>query len=162
MWPIGKKRTALATDAAGGSKTVKNPRLQHAFQQHIETRSNNTALELGQSLNSAEYLIPVLDDEMNTTSSGEGVVTVEAGSLIKFMNCTNENGESFVPAFTDWVELRKWAGPKVSAFVMRATELWQFALNGKNYEGVAINPATIGWTLRTSNLQSLLHDAQDA
>ncbi len=162
MWPFSVKKKSKSESPVDVTKPIENPVLQAAFRSHIENRSEASASALGQALNSSVYLIPIIADEMRTTPSSPGMVTIEAGSLIKFMNCQNEKRESFLPAFTDWHEIQKWTNSEVSTIVLPAAELWQFALNDSNYVGVAINPATIAWTLFPSNIQSLLEDAKNA
>ncbi len=159
MWPFTKKQKDRKNEPVDVSKPVENPALLSAFRRHIEERSESSALALGQALNSSVYLIPIIADEMNTTPSGPGKVTIKTGSLIKFMNCQNEKGESFLPAFTDWNEIRKWVSAEVSTIVMPSEDLWEFVLNDKYYAGVAINPASVAWTLFQPNIQALIEDA---
>jgi hypothetical protein len=164
VWPFSRK-SKVNEDIERKidvSKPIENPALLAAFRRHIEERTEETAVDLGKALNAAVYLIPIIADEMRTTPSGSGKVTVEAGSLIKFMNCLNEKGEPFLPAFTDWNEIRQWVNFEVSTIVMPAKELWGFALRDKNYKGIAINPATLAWTLLPSNIEAIVQDAKNA
>ena len=161
MWPFSGKHNK-SERTVDVSKPIENPALQAAFRRHVEERSEASVTALGQALNSSIYLVPILTDDMLTSPSSPGMVTIEAGSLIKFMNCKNENGESFLPAFTDWHEIQQWVTTEVSTIAMPAAELWQFVLNDANYAGVAINPATVAWTLFPYNIQSLLLEAKNA
>jgi len=99
---------------------------------------------------------------MKITPRTGGQSTIEKGSLIKFMNCNNDRGETFLPAFTDWNELRLWAGNEANSFIMQSTELWEFALNNSNYIGIAINPASDAWTLLPQNIRILLEDSKNS
>ena len=161
MWPFSSKHRKCESKV-DVSKPIENPLLQAAFRRHIEEKSETSSTALGYALNSSIYLIPILADEMHTSPSGPGMVTIEAGSLIKFMNCQNEKGESFLPAFTDWREIQQWTVSEMSTLAMPAAELWQFALNDGNYVGVVINPATVAWSLFPSNIQSLQLEATSA
>ncbi len=154
MWPFTKKR-----EKNGVSKPVENPALKAAFAKHRKERTGISADELGIALNSASFLVPIVSDEMKVTPEVGGKFTIEKGSLIKFMNCHNDRGETFLPAFTDWNELRSWAGNEADSFVMPSPELWEFVLNNSNYLGIAINPTSDAWTLLSQNIRTLIDES---
>lgn len=156
MWPFMKKEKKIDV-----SKPVENPALKAAFARHRKERSEASADELGIALNSTTYLIPIVSDEMKVASEGGGKATIEKGSLIKFMNCQNERGEKFLPAFTDWAELRSWAGNESDSFLMPSSELWEFVLNNSNYIGIAINPTSDAWTLLSQNIRTLIEESKN-
>ncbi|MFM5039389.1 SseB family protein [Aeromonas veronii] len=161
MWPFNRKSKAASERGASVpvTKPVENPALEAAIFRHRVERTEDSSIEVGRALNAANYLVPVVTDEIAYSKTGDHLVTIEAGSVIKFMVCENTNGERFLPAFTSWHEIRLWAGNDANAFVMGAHELWIFALDDSNtYAGVVINPASSPWTLLPQNVQALLED----
>lgn len=163
MWSFRQNSKAEEKNARNidVSKAIENPALKGAFQRHVKERTEASALAVGAALNSANYLIPIISDGLRETPNDPDIVTFEAGSSISFMNCQNEEGEIFLPAFTDWHEIRQWVKAKINVIVMPASELWQFALKDAYYKGIAINPATDAWTLFPANIQALIQDASN-
>lgn len=159
-WPFKKKVISKpVVPPVDLNKPVENPHLKKAINAFKANRSLKTQDELGKQLNSGNYLVAILADEMKTTpSETEGQATVEKGSLIKFLNCFNEEGECFLPAFTDWEEIRQWTTQDVSTMVMPSADLWGFALHGDQYAGIVINPAGILWTMSKENIKALQED----
>ena len=161
MWPFNRKsKEANETGTSvQGNKPVENPGLEAAIFRHRAERTEDSLIEVGRALNTAMYLVPVIADEIVTSNKEGQFVTIEAGSIIKFMVCENTNRERFIPAFTSWHEVWLWAGNDASAFVMGAHELWEFSLADPNaYAGVVINPASSPWTLLPQNIHALLED----
>lgn len=161
MWPFNRK--SKEANEIGTSvqvnKPVENPALEAAIFRHRAEKTEDSSIEVGRALNTASYLVPVITDKIVASKKEDQLITIEAGSVIKFMVCENTNGQRFLPAFTSWHELRLWAGNDANAFVMGAHELWEFALTDSNtYTGVVINPASSPWTLLSQNIHALLED----
>lgn len=86
----------------------------------------------------AKYLIPALIERPVTqTPDGEPVPT-----RIAFQMMTNPNGDKFMPAFTDEIELRKnrKPGEHFQVAVMGFMDLYRFVKNNEAIFGVVINP----------------------
>lgn len=161
MWPFSRKSKEAneISTFVQENKPVENPGLEAAIFRHGAERTEDSSIEVGRALNAARYLVPVIADEMVASKKEGQFVTIEAGSIIKFMACENTNSERFLPAFTSWHEVRLWAGNDANAFVMGARELWEFSLADPNtYAGVVINPASSPWTLLPQNIHALLED----
>jgi hypothetical protein len=159
-WPFKKKSETIPVESPVDlNKPVENPILKKAINAYRANQNIRTQKDLGEALNSANYLIAIMTDEMTTTPSDtEGQVTINKGSLIKFINCFNENNECFLPAFTDWEEIRMWTTQEVGTLVMPADHLWGFALQDDLYAGVVINPAGTLWTMSKDNIKALQED----
>ena len=141
------------------NKPVENPQLKDAFASYEKTQDPATQAELARQLNSANFLVTILADEMKTIPAEEkGQVTITEGSIIKLLHCANSDNEMFLPAFTDWQEIRAWTTQDVSTLVMPSDQLWDFAIKGTQWVGVVINPAGIAWELRKEHIQSLKED----
>lgn len=160
MWPFKRSpKNKPLPEAATSSLPVENPGLEAAMLRHRLNPSEATVSDVGHALSAARYLIPVKTDAVISSPKGNGIVTFEPGSILKFMVCQNTAGESFVPAFTSWHELRMWAGNDANAFVMSSRDLWGLALrDSARYAGVVINPATNPWTLSPQNIRTLLEE----
>ena len=160
IWPFSKKiASEPVVPPVDLNKPVENPQLKKAINAFKANQILKTQDDLGRQLNSANYLIAILADEMKTTlGETEGQATIEKGSLIKFLNCFNEEDECFLPAFTDWEEIRLWTTQDVSTMVMPSADLWDFVLHGDQYAGVVINPAGTLWQMSKDNIKALQED----
>jgi hypothetical protein len=142
MWPFNRKSKEASEIGASvqGNKPVENPDLEAAIFRHIAEKTEDSSIEVGRALNTARYLVPVITDEIVTSKKEGQFVTIEAGSIIKFMVCENTNSE--IPTcFHKLARSTALAGNDANAFVMGAHELWEFSLADSNtYAGVVINP----------------------
>ncbi|MCB9849806.1 MAG: SseB family protein [Phycisphaerales bacterium] len=76
----------------------------------------------------ANFLVATLMDEARVTAKdGPGQVTIEKGSRIKVFEVEWENGQSALPLFTDWDEIRRFTDQPVSTLVMPAHQVLPFA-----------------------------------
>jgi hypothetical protein len=160
FWPFKKqKRATTGMELFETNKPVENPKLRAAMDAYLKSKNLSTETDLGLQLNSAIFLVVIISDEMHTTPVDlKGHTTITKGSLLKFPYCYSKENDPFLPVFTDWKEIRYWTDQNVSAIVMPAKELWDFALGIENTFGVVINPGTQGWEMRKENLQALKSD----
>jgi len=159
IWPFKKPVKRNEDSPVDLNKPVENPRLKDAMVAYAESPNESTQAEIGRQLNSANFLVTILTDEMKTVpGASEGQMTISQGSLIKFLHCSNADNEIFLPAFTDWQEIRAWTTQDVSTLVMPSDQLWDFALGGEEWCGVVINPAGQGWVLRKEHVEALKAD----
>jgi hypothetical protein len=162
MWPFShrsKQKIGNSDNAGSTNKPVENPDLEAAFVRHGMERTEESAIAVGQALQAATYLVPVVSDKLVVSTGVRHQATIEAGSVIEFMVCENTGGERFLPAFTSWHEIRRWAGENVNAFALGSKEVWSLTLSNSNlYAGVVINPASNPWTLLPQNIRALVEE----
>ena len=78
---------------------------------------------------------------------------------MKFLNCYDKDKHKFLPAFTDWGEVNNWLKQRdrnVGGLIVPALELFGFSEKDNSYDGVVINPGTIGWTMKKENIRNFL------
>lgn len=120
-------------------KPVENPELVRAIDNMIAAQTPENEAVMIAALKAAYFLAPVAIDPPPPPGDG-GATTFPEGTTINFDLLFDEEKRCFIPAFTDWGELRKWrnaAGQQT--LVMRLEDYGQM-LEREEYAGVAINP----------------------
>lgn len=143
------------------NKPIENLLLKAAIANYLKNRSQENQSELVRQLNSGLYLVPIITDEMKTTPIKEGEAVIQKGSLIKFMGVFNANREKFLPAFTDWDEIRAWTKEEVNTLVMPLLDLKSLIVNSKSYKGIIINPAGKSWQLNVDQMSAVIEDSNE-
>lgn len=121
IWPFKRKEAGQheVKPPVDLNTPVTNPILKEALSAYKSQQSPDNEARLLHGLMTANYLVPILTDEMKTTPGDKpGQTTIQAGSLIKFMCCYNAQNDSLLPAFTDWDEIRAWTKENVSTLVI--------------------------------------------
>lgn len=155
MWPFKKQKKS--ENEIDVNKPVENPKLLAAFERHFKEPTEQSALNVAKEISNTIFLGLILTDEMKTTPvDASGKTTIEKGSKIKFLNCFDDKDNCFFPVFTDWKEVQAWTDQPVSAIIMPANEVFDFAAG--DYSGVVINPGTLGWTLTRDNIAAIKED----
>ena len=156
MWPFKKgKNPEKEIDV---NKPVENPKLLAAFERHRNERTENSATNVANAIFEATYLAPILPDEMKTSpSNSSGKINIEKGSLIKFLNCFDDNENCFFPIFTDWNEIKAWTDQPVDSIILSSEDVFYMS-GGESFSGAVINPGTIGWTLSKENIAAIKED----
>ena len=98
---------------------------------------------------------------MKISNDNSDNLTIEKDSLIKFLNCFDENSNPFLPLFTDWLEVDLWLKNRdknTKGLIMNTFEAFEFAENDDIYNGIVINPASNSWTMSKEQLQNFLED----
>jgi hypothetical protein len=135
---------------------VENPRLVQTLQQYLATPSTDALRDMQAELNSANYLVPILTDEIVRKPSGHpGQYTWEKGSLLKMLHAMDDKGAPHLPLFTDWSSIRAFTTKPISALVMPARDAWDFVLANAHLNGAMINPSSSGTMLTRSQIQKL-------
>lgn len=157
MWPFKKKPAPVK--APKTPRPIENPVLETAMFRHRMTPSEQTVQDVAKALQSATYLAPIKGDRIALAQDGNSTV-IQPGSVIEFMLCLDTQGTSFIPVFTSWSELRKWAGDNAEAWVQQPSEVWSRALNASTPMGVVINPANMPWTLGPEHIRNLIAESK--
>jgi len=101
--PVPRKMVQPPVDL---NKPVENPALSTALDAFVGNRCPETEQELFRQLQSAVFLVPLADGIKMTPGAEPGTGTIEAGSLIKIIECTDSNGANHLPLFTDWLAIQ--------------------------------------------------------
>jgi hypothetical protein len=131
---------------------IDNDEFYRLFDAYCLAPDEKKQIILGHHLNEMNYLIGIILDEPQTSLS------LKKGDLLKFLICSNDNREVFLPVFTDKTQVTSWYQEPINTLAVSASWLWNFVLKQKNYTGIVINPAVHSWTLNLDHIRSLLDD----
>ncbi len=122
------------------NEPVKNPELLKVMQELAEDSSKQT--QFVNELHQAKFLCPVQMDIGNSQPDRNGEITLGTGTKISILSLQNSEGEHFLMAFTDWMELGKWKQNKNQQTLILTYEEYQYLVLQEDsvYVGVAINP----------------------
>lgn len=136
---------------------VTNPNLVAAMYRLKTDTSNNAKDDLLLELNKSNYLVAIFADEMHVSEPDEnGETVIEKDSLIKVLNTSDEQGNMYLPLFTDWDALCKYIDQPVSTLVFPPQDAWHWALEMGEYHGIVINPAENALPLNKGQIQYLM------
>lgn len=117
------------------NKPVTNPELIKIMNEFLNEKSAENEVVLIEKIMQAHFLTPVkIEGEIEN-----GVI--KTGTTISFKMLTNNSGESFFMAFTDWEELGKWSKEKEEALISTYEDLKAMVENDvQRVKGFVINP----------------------
>jgi hypothetical protein len=142
---------------------VVNPGLKKAFKNFNLNRTEATLKALSDQIKAATYLVLVNTEELNYTETNEsGKKALEVGSKINFLKTFDEQGNSFLPVFTDWAEIDLWLTNKenIAGWMMSAEDVFTLALKG-NYKGLVINLCTDKWQMTKDQINLFIKETQN-
>ena len=132
--PVSEPDEFDTVDADAEDGALENPDLLEAIDalRNASEEQEEAALDaLSAELQKAVFLVPVL-----------GEPEAEEGSAsIQVMICVDDEGEEFVPLFTDVARLRTWSDAPVSAVAVYAEEAWNLVLSQEQCHGAVVNPS---------------------
>ena len=158
---FGQNKKTDIKDKVDVNKPVENPDLKKAFELFRTNRTEDNLKKVIDGLLKANLLVLIVTDEMKTSKDSPNNLTVEKGSLLKFLNCFDENSKPFLPAFTDWQEVDAWMKKRdnnVGGFIMTTFDIFEFAKRDSSYVGVVINPGSNPWTMKREQVLNFLND----
>ncbi len=157
---FGEKNKKLESEKFDVNIPVENPELINVMNSFIQDKSENNLSKFINELLKANFLVLSYNDEMEVERDGKNTV-IKQNSKLKFLNCFNEDGEAFLPLFTDWKEVNVWLkepDKNIGGFVMDTFEAFEFVKLGENYNGVVINPGSKPWTMNNEQINNFLED----
>lgn len=128
------------------------------FDDYCLTPNETTQNKLGMHLNKMNYLLGIIIAEDIPSGTDITQITIKTGDALKFLVCSNDDREVFLPIFTDDSEIKDWCKEPIHTLSVPAAWLWKFVLSQKSYAGVLINPSGIAWSINPEHIQSLLND----
>ena len=112
--------------------------------------------KLGSHLNAINYLIGFFPD--NNMDIDTKQFTFHKNTNLNLLICSTSNREVYLPCFTTASELTTWCKEPINTLSVPAVWLWKFVLSQSNFDGIVINPSSIGWTINCEHIKSLLED----
>lgn len=129
---------------------LENPRLKGLLVGRHQTGLENMGKLIQQEImNHARFLVFVVLDNQ-PEDNGDGTVTFQQKSTMRFPNLTSEEGKAFQPVFTDWMELQEWAAQKEvrpNTITMSAEDVFSLVRGSEVLQGAVINPFTDNFIL---------------
>lgn len=122
-------------------KPITNPELAAAVERmRRENSRESREAVLDLVISSARFLAPVtLTPAPGDT--GDGRAVLGQGTAIQFQLLTNQEGQPFFPAFTNWPELRKLCGPKnQQTLVLTFDDYAAMVLRDSRAAGFVVDP----------------------
>ncbi|MDR1821945.1 MAG: enhanced serine sensitivity protein SseB [Oscillospiraceae bacterium] len=122
---------------------VTNPSLVcalEAIQKELTPDTNRTFLT---ELKKARFLSPVHIDPKPPAAGADGGAVLPADTTISFEACTYENGDVYMPVYTDWGALKLWRDiPGEQTLITSYDDISRMVLTSKNpnSKGFIINP----------------------
>lgn len=124
------------------NKPITNETLVKAIEGFEQKQNKETQGIFLAELKNSKLLAPIeIEEDIPLDSSG---ITLEENINMKFFSITDSQGKTFLPAFTDWAELRKWNdSSNVQTLIMNYERYKSMISNSRdNYSGFVINPMT--------------------
>lgn len=139
---------------------VANPGLVEAMDTLEASPDDEEAqIRLGLELDGAVFLVPVVATlDLPEEEAGENE---EGEEPIIFMICGNDDGEEFLPLFTDLASLKEWTEQPSAAMILSATEAWEFVLSEEDFSGAVINPNKQSLELDLEQIELLAEPLED-
>src|SRR3989338_5158942 len=89
------------------NKPVENPEFKEALQNYWQEQTSENKIRLDNELKNANFLIPILNDELHVGPAEEnGKCVVKEDSVIKIVHFSRDGHNVYLPVFTDWNEIR--------------------------------------------------------
>lgn len=133
-----------------------NQKFYDLMETYIDTPTEQLEDELGEYLNKIHYLIGVIPDEEHPNFTEK--LTISIGDNLEVLICETEQGETYLPAFTDSREVPKWYSKPLNTISVPAFWLWRFVTLNGDYNGIILNPGSMAWTIKDEHIRSLLDD----
>ncbi|MGN6638335.1 MAG: SseB family protein [Mucilaginibacter sp.] len=155
IWPFNRKKSVDI------NKPITNPALKSAFYIFSSNQTENNLKKVVLELSNANFLVLVKHDGFRTTKNPDiSNATVNEGRVIKFFKTFDENGNAFIPLFTDWKEIGLWVEvtKDIASWVMTTYEAFNFVLKNKVITGLVINPCSDKWTMTKEQVDSFLKE----
>ena len=122
------------------NKPIENSQLLDILERLKSNYSYMLEHEFFEELNSAYFLTPVTEDSQIGCATGEAIVKED--TTIKFIHLSDDYGHNYIPAFTDWNELRKWNDAKnIRTLILSFNDYKNLVFSAEStFEGFVLNP----------------------
>ena len=122
------------------NKPIENFQLLEQLKRLKVNNDEQSEYEFFEELVKSKFLSPVTEDSLLGVE-GEEAILKEDGK-IKFIHLSDEKGNNYIPAFTDWSELKKWNdSASVKALILSFSDYKTLITEGDNPpHGFVLNP----------------------
>ncbi len=161
MWPFKRKNAIGSNTVIDVNKPVTNPDLKGAFQNFAQYKTEQNFAKALSELKRANFLVLINQDEMVISKTPEdGITTMMEGSVIKFLQTSDEKGNPFMPIFTDWKEIDQWLTDRkdIASLIMPSDQAFKFVLNDSTVLGLVINPCSDRWNMSKEQINNFLNE----
>lgn len=138
---------------------IQNPELAAAIDRLAEDPTGAAKDEVLALLPEATLLLLHMGEKLEFAEVDEEGKVLPEGSRLAFAVTESEDGETYLPAFTDWQAIGDYVEGEVTGVGMPAVHIFIMALEGDTFEGVVINPGGNALPLSKPILQFLLASA---
>lgn len=143
------------------NKPITNNELKKAIALNSRNNTKQSKAILVEELKKANFLVPIITDELYTEPvDEEGKTTVKKDSIIKIINTSTPDGKPVFAVFTDWDEIKAWTNQPVSTLVMPLSDVICMGLE-QQYQGVVINPSGKFWYMDREILNNIKSDLEN-
>ena len=109
--------------------------------------------KIGEELAERAVLLAVMNlDSANLEDQGDGKAVFKKGSKISFAMLSTQDGVTYLPVFTDWVELKKveqYQNSQVQTLIVTFDDM---AAICKGEAGIAVNPYSHNFVISPQNV----------
>jgi hypothetical protein len=122
------------------NKPIENFQLLEKLERLKTNNDSQSEYEFFEELMASKLLSPVTEDSLMGVRGGEAVL--EKGEKIKFIYLSDEKGNNYIPAFTDWNEFKKWNdSTSIKALILSFLDYKALITEGNNLpHGFVLNP----------------------
>lgn len=122
------------------NKPIENTQLLERLEILKSSYSHQLEYEFFVELISAHLLTPITEDSLIGCTEGQSIL--KEGATIKFIHLSDDTGNDYIPAFTDWDELRKWNNAKNIKTLILSFDDYKALVSGdeSSLKGFVLNP----------------------
>lgn len=120
------------------NSAVTNPSLSATINRLKTNPSASVQSELSLELNKATYLLATSNKNITTTPVEGGLSTTNEGSSFELFLTSDDEGNIYLPLYTDCAALRKDHGDQADAVAFSADYVWYFMLEVGKYHGIVV------------------------
>ena len=122
---------------------LSNPELVAAIEASLSQPNEQTRAGFYKALENAQFLLPVTMEPMPGSADADGRVTLETDTQIGLITISDNQGNAYLPAFTDWQALKAWREkPDERTLVVTYEDVAGMVIHTEGIAGFCINAYT--------------------
>lgn len=159
-----KEKIIMDNKSMNAAMTVENPLLKELFSRWRSIGDSNSREAqdcmngiLTEVVENAQFLSVVdISSDRGMEFSGDGTAVLQEDTEMSFKTLSDDNGNIYFPAFTDWENLRMWADHRegdVDTLVLKFDDYYTLIKDGA--AGIVINPFSDNLPISNELMQHL-------